>query len=379
LVHRAKSSPQEQESPEYESISILVAAWRLVEEGRLANIGGGRGEKAAGGREIEVFGNAYTRASSCPSLDHDLNHKPTLSRHVQALERQGLLGTGGRAFMPDSFVLPQERDKAIKAMVNTSQPRGDSCWLLKPAALSNTEGIRFLDRSDHDSLPRQGEEREGTPGWVLQRYISKPLLVKGHKFDVRVYVIVHRVSPLELYIYQDGLARYSSEPWEGGCEKGSVKEWRRSTHFTALYPQPKACSEIRTLQKLWNYLRGNHQADTEDIEKLWAQITRNIHRLFVGIHNRLLRQRPASLTAVHGTRRIGCDKIYGADILIDESFQPWILEVNESPDMGFYSQDDAAVKGGVMRGVVALVQHGHAKGTPPGLECLTRAAGYTLL
>jgi len=85
------------------------------------------------------------------------------------------------------------------------------------------------------TLPAEGGS------WVLQRYIDDPFLVLGHKFDIRLYVVVHTVTPLELYIHKDGLVRYATEKYITGCsEKGSAG-WSRSTHLTALYPQPKEC------------------------------------------------------------------------------------------------------------------------------------------
>jgi len=46
-----------------------------------------------------------------------------------------------------------------------------------------------------------------------------------------------------------------------------------------------------------------------------------------------------------------CGKVYGVDVLIDVNLRPYTLEVNASPDMGFYHPLDRKVKGDVMQGI----------------------------
>ena len=49
---------------------------------------------------------------------------------------------------------------------------------------------------------------------VVCRYISNPLLVNQHKFDLRIYVLLTSVDPLRIYVYNEGLARFASSPYE---------------------------------------------------------------------------------------------------------------------------------------------------------------------
>ena len=46
---------------------------------------------------------------------------------------------------------------------------------------------------------------------VAQKYIAKPLLLDGHKFDLRLYVLVSGCDPLRIFLHEKGLVRLASE------------------------------------------------------------------------------------------------------------------------------------------------------------------------
>ncbi len=79
-------------------------------------------------------------------------------------------------------------------------------WIVKPANLSRGRGIYLIEDVNEISVDDTS---------VISRYISNPLLINGHKFDLRLYIVVTSFDPLRIYIYKEGLARFASEQYIG--------------------------------------------------------------------------------------------------------------------------------------------------------------------
>jgi len=49
---------------------------------------------------------------------------------------------------------------------------------------------------------------------IAQKYIDRPCLFNGKKFDLRFVVLLKSVVPLELYVYDEFYSRFSNNQYE---------------------------------------------------------------------------------------------------------------------------------------------------------------------
>jgi len=128
---------------------------------------------------------------------------------------------------PPTFVLPQEYSMFTEEFKKLLQEDKDSFWIMKPLGKSQGKGIflfnqlkQIADWKPESCFPVQmaqpnvrsalvqkkpEEDVEKKEPYVVQKYLTTPLLVGGKKFDIRMYVLVTSFSPLVAYLYRAGL------------------------------------------------------------------------------------------------------------------------------------------------------------------------------
>lgn len=122
-------------------------------------------------------------------------------------------------FIPQSYIIPEEFDQfkrafdlyrernngfagnSEKQLIN---PFKKGLWIVKPSCSSRGRGIKIIDDPSQVAL---------NESQVVCRYIDNPLLLFGHKFDLRVYVLVTCFDPLRVYVFREGLVRFASEKY----------------------------------------------------------------------------------------------------------------------------------------------------------------------
>lgn len=89
------------------------------------------------------------------------------------------------AMCPLSIVFDFEADGAAEAEVRVHGP--EAWWIVKDSNGSKGNGIVLARGWGHVEAALEAAELRETPAAVVQRYIDRPLLIEGRKFDIRLY------------------------------------------------------------------------------------------------------------------------------------------------------------------------------------------------
>ncbi|GMR57308.1 hypothetical protein PMAYCL1PPCAC_27503, partial [Pristionchus mayeri] len=244
---------------------------------------------------------------------------------------------GPFSFIPEFYVTPRDMDRLTRAMEDRrsrSTSTLDSSFIVKPVSGSRGNGI-FLANKPSD-IPLCSP-------LLVSRYISAPLTVNDHKFDLRVYVAVTSFYPLIAYVYTEGLTRLASSKYNR-----NAKEDDEFVHLTNYSVNKNSKNFVR-----------NETLEAEDYGHKWTLGALLRHLEERGVDGRLLMLRiedlvTKSLLAVQSTVSAACRttvmhpsvcfELFGFDVLIDENLKPWLLEVNLSPSLTCDAPLDSLVK-----------------------------------
>lgn len=194
----------------------------------------------------------------------------------------------------------------------------DNIWILKPAGSSRGRGIEIFNHLDEIKSKLQTECH-----YVIQKYIENPLIIKNKKFDIRQWVLVTSWNPLTAWFYNRAYLRFGVENYSSNNIKNKFAHLTNNS--VAKYSQNFDKSEIEG--NMWhtedfgNYLRGIEGYDIYE-EKIKPQIKKIVTYSLECVQD-----------MVDG--RQGSSELYGYDIMIDESYNAWLIEVNCSPAMDY--------------------------------------------
>ena len=226
-------------------------------------------------------------------------------------------------FYPETYHLPAEYSDLHKAFSSSK------LWIQKPSASSRGIGIKIISKMP----PANGDNI------IVQKYISNPMLINSLKFDLRFYVAVTSLDPLVVFVYDNGLVRLATQPYETSAKDLS----NLGIHLTNFsinknlegFVATNDVSKDGTGNKwshhpFWPYL-AEHGFDPEVIK---GRIDDAIVQTIIAATRSFRIQKNASVSY----------ELFGFDVMLDADGNVFILEVNISPAMGTSSELDKVIK-----------------------------------
>jgi tubulin polyglutamylase TTLL6/13 len=252
-------------------------------------------------------------------------------------------------FHPKSFVVPCQT--ADLQTYLTSQPgKSRRTFIVKPDRGSLGKGIILI--RDPDAID------DWTDLAIAQQYIA-PWLIEGLKFDLRIYALVTSVEPLRIYLHEEGMARFCTQPYVKPVGNNLQLSYSHLTNYSLNNHNPNFEEPMEAEHADHGHKRSMSSvfkvmADQGlDIEKLKGEIEDIIRLTVISIQPLLATNYRTAIPWHDGKSR--CFEVLGFDVLIDKRGSPWVLEVNWAPALANGSPFDVSIKTSVVKGALKIV------------------------
>lgn len=267
-----------------------------------------------------------------------IGRKDRLWRNLSRM--QSRFGKKEFSFFPQSFILPQDSKLLRKAWESSSRQK----WIVKPPASARGIGIQVIHK--WSQLPKRRP-------LLVQRYLHKPYLISGSKFDLRIYVYVTSYDPLRIYLFSDGLVRFASCKYSPSMKSLSNKFMhltnysvnKKNAEYQANADETACQGHKWALKALWNYLSQKGV----NSDAIWEKIKDVVVKTIISSEPYV-----TNLLKLYVRRPYSCHELFGFDIMLDENLKPWVLEVNISPSLHSNSPLDISIKGQMIRDLLNL-------------------------
>ena len=155
---------------------------------------------------------------------------------------------------------------------------------------------------------------------LLQKYIEKPLLYKGRKFDVRIWVLLSH--NMKVYMFKEGHLKAASSPF-------SLEDKNLFTHLTN-YSVQKYSNDFGKEEI------GN-EISFDSFEKNFKEeydIDINIREYFFKKIKKIIEiSMKSAKKNINLNQRKGSFEIFGYDFMLDEQLNPYLIEINTNPGL----------------------------------------------
>ncbi|CAG9333933.1 unnamed protein product [Blepharisma stoltei] len=240
-------------------------------------------------------------------------------------------------FFPSTWLIPRD----LTDLRNQFIAKLDRTYICKPEASCQGKGI-FLTRKLED-IPEH---------CVVQKYLSKPYLIDGLKFDLRLYVLVASCDPLRVYLHKEGLVRFATEPYIPPTASNLNEACMHLTNYAINKNNPKFifnhgendnfAGHKRSFSAFMKYLEQCGEDTNAMMKKVHDMIIKTLCMVQPLLSHLYRASHPSEPTSCI------CFQILGFDVFLDYKLRPHLLEVNHTPSFTTDTPLDSVVKQAVI-------------------------------
>ena len=197
-------------------------------------------------------------------------------------------------------------------------------WLIKRINLNRGREIKVMNDLEKiiDEINQIKSELK-LKYIIIQKYIEKPLLYCGRKFDIRIWVLfiyLIKNNKFEAFVFKEGHLKASSEIFDINSLDLFIHLTNYSVQkYNKNFSKNEIGNEISfdTFQKELDK-KSNGQINFK------RDIFGNIIKI-IGITANIAKNK------INGFNRRNCFEIFGYDFILDKDYNPFLLEINTNP------------------------------------------------
>ena len=324
-------------------------------------------------RELIRLINRNQKYNHYPST-FQLGRKDNLYKHIKYFKR---LFPNLYNYVPSTYIFPSDG----KNFEYDFKKYRKALWIVKPVNLSRGRGVHILkDEAEFKYLLKKSKNLNISQ-YLISRYIDKPHLINNKKYDLRIYVLVVSFAPLRIYLYNNGLVRFATEDYKRGdfnnvfihltnysINKNNLKYKPNQNNIDFSKSdnaeegeniEDNEENEVDDDSSKWSLIEYKYffqkMGKEEIMQKIWKQIEEIVIKTILTVSEDYYKE--ISINKINSLF-----ELYGFDIMIDENFKAWLIEVNVNPSLHCTSPLDLNIKTDLITdifNIVGIIPYNH--------------------
>jgi len=254
-------------------------------------------------------------------------------------------------YLPKTFLLDDFDDCAsfFEDWTQNAKTYSDRpTWMVKEVGRHRGEGIHVLSGKSGAALANFFENGAKCQFWrtkaIVQKYIQNPMLIRGRKFDLRVYLFIASTDPIIAYFSPYWYARIAVNEYDKDDNSSTVALTNRSQARQALGESGQWFEKNAELLMVYHELQAYF---------LESGITSNPNyiRDVLNVRLKTFLAHTIRMVASGLTHSANLFEIIGMDFLLDTDLNVWFIESNRTPNL----EDIPPEKKMVMKDIVNIV------------------------
>ena len=236
-----------------------------------------------------------------------------------------------------NFYFNYENEKKIGNKTNIFIPKNFynnyNLWIIKPVNYNRGQFIRICNNFDsitksiknlyegNNFLPKINNNLNKSENFfskiIIQKYLENPLLYKGRKFDMRIWVLLN--YDLNIYVFNEGHLKSSSELF-------NLYNNNLFIHLTNY--------SIQKHNKNFEKFEQGNEISFKDFEK---NCNVSMKEILPKIYDIIIFSMKSVKEIINVHKHKFCFELFGYDFIFDKDFNPFLLEINTNPGLEFSS------------------------------------------